>query len=197
MAFADYAASLPDALLADIQRAFDRSYALARDELAYSDVPPELRLSLRSARMAGRAMPQQNIIELNKVIFRNNADWSFVYDTVAHEMAHIVASRKFRSRAHDARWKAVAEVLGATPRASGHFDTANAEVRKAAKRKSYPFHCGCQPFEFGPQRLKNFLKGSRYQCRSCKAEIKPDLRDELAFSSITSPLKRARLKMRA
>lgn len=197
MALADYTEALPDTLLADIHRAFEQSFALARDKLGYGDVPPELKLDLRSARMAGRAIPQQNIIELNKVIFRNNPDWTFVYDTVAHEMAHIVASRKFRSRAHDARWKAIAVALGATPRASGHFDTANAEVRKAVKRKTYPFVCDCQPFAFGPQRLNNFLKGNRYQCRSCKSEIKPDLRDEAAFSSIKSPLKRARLKMRA
>tara|TARA_R100000687_G_scaffold6776_1_gene6159 strand:- start:307 stop:903 length:597 start_codon:yes stop_codon:yes gene_type:complete len=197
VALADYAEPLPEALLADIQRAFDESYRLACETLGYTDAAPTLRFDLKSARMAGRALPRQNLIELNKVIFRNNPQWSFVYDTVAHEMAHIVASRCFRSRAHDARWKAVAEALGATPRASGHFDVANAEVRKTAKRKTYPFLCACQPFDFGPQRLSNFLKGSRYQCRSCKAEIKPDLRDEAAFSSIKSPLKRARLKARA
>lgn len=197
MALADYAEPLPEVLQSDIQRAFDQAYQLACEKLGYRDSAPELRLSLKSARMAGRALPQQNLIELNKVIFRNNPQWSFVYDTVAHEMAHIVASRRFRSRAHDARWKTVAEALGATPRASGHFDIANAEVRKPTKRKTYPFICECQPFDFGPQRLSNFLKGSRYQCRSCKSEIKPDLRDEMAFSSIKSPLKRARLKARA
>jgi predicted SprT family Zn-dependent metalloprotease len=197
VALADYAEPLSEALLADIQRAFDQSYQLACEKLGYADKVPELRMSLKSRRMAGRAMPQHNVIELNKVIFRNNPQWSFVYDTVAHEMAHIVASRRFRSHAHDARWKAVAETLGATPRASGQFDIANAEVRKPAKGKTYPFICDCQPFDFGPQRLSNFLKGSRYQCRTCKSEIKPDLRDELAFSSIKSPLKRARLKLRA
>lgn len=193
MALSDYAEPLSEELLADIQRAFDQSYRLATEKLDYRDAPPQLLFSLKSGRMAGRALPQQNRIELNKVIFRNNPQWSFVYDTVAHEMAHIVASRCFRSRAHDARWKAVAEALGATPRASGHFDVANAEVRKRAQRKTYPFVCDCQPFDFGAQRLSNFLKGSRYQCRSCKSEIRPDPTRRDAFVGVGTTRQRIRL----
>lgn len=175
MALSDYQLALPETLRRDIQRAFDQAYERARQQLDYRDVAPALVFNLKSARMAARALPQQNRIELNKVIFRNNPEWHFVYDTVAHEMAHIVASRMLRSRAHDARWKAVAVTLGATPKASGQFDTRGAEVRKPSRRKTYPFYCDCQRFDFGVQRFNNYLKGSRYQCRGCKSDIRPDL----------------------
>lgn len=196
MALSDYEAALDESLLADIHRAYRQAYELAVRDLSYRDQPPELNLTLRSARMAGRASPHKNLIELNKVIFRNNPDWVFVYDTIAHEMAHIVASRAYRSRGHDAKWKRVALVLGATPKASGHFDTSNAEVRKPAQRKTYPFVCQCQSFEFGSQRFSNFIKGSRYQCRACKAEIKPNLEQAEAFEAV--PARRmAKLKQLA
>ncbi len=195
MALRDYAAPLPETLLSDIHRAFDRSLSLAREKLDYRDAAPALQLSLRSARMAGRAMPQQNVIELNKVIFRNNPQWSFVYDTVAHEMAHIVACRKFGARAHDARWKVVAEALGATPQASGQFDTTGAEVRKTRPRKTYPFRCACQGFDFGAQRLGSYLKGSRYQCRRCKTDIHPDLGHRDAFENFGNFIQRSKLAL--
>ncbi len=195
MALADYAAPLPESLTRDIQRAFDQALELARENLDYRDPPPELLLSLKSARMAGRASPHKNVIELNKVIFRNNAEWEFIYDTLAHEIAHIVASRQFKSRGHDARWKAVAQALGANPRASGHFDISNAEVRKKVKRKTFPFICECQNFDFGAQRLNSFLKGSRYQCRNCKTEIRPDPKQREAFTGYGTVLQRTRLAL--
>lgn len=195
MALADYQQPLPPALEADILRAFENAYQRAVIELDYSDAAPTLSFALRSARMAGRATPGKNLIELNKVIFRNNPGWDFVYDTVAHEMAHIVASRQYRSRGHDKIWKRVAVALGANPKASGAFDTQGAEVRRPRQQKTYPFRCGCQQFDFGSQRFANFLKGSRYQCRSCKAEIKPDLADAEAFAAL-SFAKRMKLKLR-
>jgi predicted SprT family Zn-dependent metalloprotease len=196
MALANYRDPLPETLEADIQRAFEMSFQLAVEQLDYADPKPILSFGLRSARMAGRAVPHKNLIELNKVIFRNNPQWDFVYDTVAHEIAHIVATRQYRARGHDRVWKRVACVLGATPKASGAFDTTGAEVRKPQKRKTYPFVCGCQPFEFGSQRFANFLKGSRYQCRACKTEIKPDLAKKEAFADL-SFAKRAKLKVRS
>ncbi|MBB3045971.1 putative SprT family Zn-dependent metalloprotease [Litorivivens lipolytica] len=193
MALSDYREPLPPAVEADIHRAFETAYQLAVEELDYQDPAPTLSFALRSARMAGRATPHKNLIELNKVIFRNNPDWEFVYDTVAHEMAHIVATRHYRSRGHDKTWKQVATVLGAQPRASGAFDTTGAEVRRPRRQKTYPFVCACQQFDFGSQRLANFLKGSRYQCRACEKEIRPDLAKEEAFAEL-SFAKRLKLK---
>ncbi len=196
MALADYQQALSPALETDIHKAFEIAYQRAVAELGYGDAAPTLSFALRSARMAGRASPHKNLIELNKVIFRNNPGWDFVYDTVAHEMAHIVASRQYRSRGHDKIWKRVATVLGANPKASGAFDTRGAEVRRPRQQKTYPFRCGCQQFDFGSQRFANFLKGSRYQCRSCKTEIKPDLANSDAFATL-SFAKRVKLKLRA
>ncbi len=196
MALTNYREPLPASLEADIQRAFETSYKLAVEHLGYVDPEPTLSFSLRSGRMAGRALPHQNLIELNKVIFRNNPEWDFVYDTVAHEMAHIVATRQHRARGHDRVWKRVAQVLGATPKASGAFDTTGAEVRKPQRRKTYPFVCACQAFDFGSQRFANFLKGSRYQCRACKTEIKPDMAKKEAFAEL-SFAKRVKLKARS
>ncbi|WP_372747988.1 SprT-like domain-containing protein [Litorivivens sp.] len=196
MAAANYREPLPEKLHADIRRAFDEAYARAVTHLQYRDGKPELSFELRSARMAGRATPHKNLIEINKVIFANNAEWDFVYDTIAHEMAHIVASRMYRSRGHDKAWKQVASALGATPKASAAFDTTGAEVRKQSKRKTYPFVCRCQQFEFGAQRFANFLKGSRYQCRACKHEIKPDVKQTAAFADL-SFARRVKLKARS
>lgn len=55
----------------------------------------------------------------------NNGE-DVVRDTILHEFAHAIAYELFKETGHGKRWKEVARMIGATPKASGKFNLPNA-----------------------------------------------------------------------
>ncbi len=125
---------------------------------------------------ANRLTTRRPIVKINYRLFKlNDADMK---DTYLHELAHIVANYAYQgSMGHNSRWKHAAQALGARPERCHKLDVTHLERKKG---KRYAWVCGCQTFQL--TRLKHMrglasevLGRPRYNCRKCKAYLKPTM----------------------
>ncbi len=160
--------SLPAELLTAWHRALTESYRRACSEFDWCADFPVIDWDARGFGKAAAAYPAENRISINPVIARNNPNPAFIADTAAHEMAHLVAAVKYRSRNHDRAWKRVAATLGAEPKATGRFDISGSRLRA---HKKFAFYCDCSTHQLGATRTKRAREGAVYRCRKCRAVI--------------------------
>ncbi|MGX5173597.1 SprT-like domain-containing protein [Aliikangiella sp. IMCC44653] len=72
-------------------------------------------------RRAGLCDLNNKIIKLSRVHIRLNEE-AMVMDTILHELAHAICFHLYKEVGHGRRWKEVAKMLGATPKATGNFN---------------------------------------------------------------------------
>jgi predicted SprT family Zn-dependent metalloprotease len=97
----------PDAVRAEVAHLLETLCA----EHKLSPVPT-LEWSSRMRRLLGRAYLDRNLIRLSAWLDEQQA-----HDTLRHELAHIAAKGRSRSRPHGPRWREWAVRLGVEPRA--------------------------------------------------------------------------------
>ncbi len=168
-----YTDPVPDQLKSHWRKEIEKAYKLAVTELGYAGPMPRIDWSLRRMNTAAVAKTQVNEISINTVIALQNTGQDFISDTAAHEVAHLVAHH-FGGRGHDRVWKRIASTLGATPQASGRFQTAGSRARNTRR---YPFICDCQGHDLGLVRTRkaiDHLPAIMFRCRKCHAGIRPD-----------------------
>jgi len=156
---------MPDQLLARVEacflqaeRFFDRRF-----------VRPEVSLRLRGLK-AGVAHLTENRLRFNARLYRENRE-HFLRQTVAHEVAHLVAHQLFgpRIRPHGAEWQRIMQqVYGLPPERCHHY----AVERPAGVRYLYRCHCPDGEFAFTAQRHALVLRGRQYLCRRCRGPLR-------------------------
>lgn len=76
----------------------------------------------RAKRRAGSCRTLERTITLSQShILENNLET--VTDTILHEIAHAICFVEHKDLSHGVKWKRIAKMIGATPRATGKFNT--------------------------------------------------------------------------
>lgn len=131
---------------------------------------PEVAWDLRG-QAAGQANGRRNLIRFNRGLAERYPE-EFVAQTVPHELAHLVAFKKFggRIRPHGREWRAVMIVLGAEPRRTHRYKVT--PVRKF-KRYAYQCHCPDSEYQLTAIRHNRIQRGHVYVCKRCLQPLEP------------------------
>lgn len=129
---------------------------------------PQVSFKLRGQK-AGVAHLNTNQLRFNPQLYQENRE-HFLKQTVAHEVAHLIAHQMFggRIRPHGEEWQSIMRgVYELTPDRCHSY-----EIRRRQTNR-YIYRCACdgQDFPFSPQRHALVRKGRRYFCRSCRATL--------------------------
>ncbi|MBO3276423.1 SprT family zinc-dependent metalloprotease [Pseudomonas schmalbachii] len=130
---------------------------------------PEVNFRLRGQK-AGVAHLQENLLRFNPQLYRENRE-HFLRQTVAHEVAHLIAHQMFgpRIRPHGEEWQLIMRGIYELPPDRCH----TYEVRRR-KVTRYIYRCHCvegADFPFSTQRHNLVARGRRYFCRRCRATL--------------------------
>ncbi len=143
-------------------------YELAEQFFKRRFTRPQVSLRLRGQK-AGVAHLQENLLRFNEQLYRENTE-HFLRQTVAHEVAHLIAHQMFGARIqpHGEEWQLIMRGVYELPPDRCHT--------YAIRRRSvthYVYRCSCvdQDFAFTPQRHALVVKGRRYYCRRCKTTL--------------------------
>ncbi|WP_222911397.1 SprT family zinc-dependent metalloprotease [Pseudomonas sp. DNDY-54] len=129
---------------------------------------PQVSFKLRGQK-AGVAHLNTNQLRFNPQLYQENRE-HFLKQTVAHEVAHLIAHQMFggRIRPHGEEWRSIMRgVYELTP------DRCHSYEIRGRQTSRYIYRCACdgQDFPFSPQRHALVRKGRRYFCRSCRATL--------------------------
>lgn len=129
---------------------------------------PQVSFRLRGQK-AGVAHLNDNLLRFNPQLYQENRE-HFLEQTVAHEVAHLVAHQVFgpRIRAHGEEWRQIMQGIYGLPAERCHT---YAVQRRKTTRYLYRCQCPDQSFPFSAQRHGLVGKGRRYFCRNCKATL--------------------------
>lgn len=125
---------------------------------------PQVSLKLRGLR-AGVAHLTDNRLRFNDQLYRENTE-SFLTQTVAHEVAHLIAHQLYGGgiRPHGIEWQRIMlEVYGLSPKRCHTY----AVSRPQAQRHVYWCECAKLEYLFTAQRHALVRRGRRYRCQQC------------------------------
>ncbi len=155
---------MPERLLARVESCYQLAEAFFKRPFARPDVSLKLR-----GQKAGVAHLQQNLLRFNAQLYEQNRE-HFLRQTVAHEVAHLVAHQLFgpHIRPHGEEWQLIMRGVYELPPDRCH----TYEVpRRRGTRYLYRCDCAEQEFSFTAQRHALVGKGRRYICRRCRATL--------------------------
>ncbi|MBA1272577.1 SprT family zinc-dependent metalloprotease [Stutzerimonas azotifigens] len=155
---------MPERLLARVESCYQLAEAFFKQPFARPDVSLKLR-----GQKAGVAHLQQNLLRFNAQLYEQNRE-HFLRQTVAHEVAHLVAHQLFgpQIRPHGEEWQLIMRGVYELPPDRCH--TYEVPRRRGTR---YLYRCDCieQEFSFTAQRHALVAKGRRYICRRCRATL--------------------------
>ena len=151
-----------------IQQRVMKLYDQAESYLSKRFKRPYIRLDLRGE-SAGQAWPKKYQLRFNPVLLKENKD-HFLTQTVAHEVAHLLAYELFGSRiqAHGKEWQAIMVKVFHLPADRCHtYDTSQ------SSRKQWLYRCRCsdKTIALSTIRHNRSNKGTVYLCTSCKSPL--------------------------
>ncbi|WP_407311580.1 SprT family zinc-dependent metalloprotease [Pseudomonas sp. nanlin1] len=114
---------------------------------------------------AGVAHLQENLLRFNLQLYRDNSE-DFLKQTVAHEVAHLVAHQLFGPliQPHGEEWQLIMRgVYELPPHRCHSYDV----PRRQVLRYIYKCPCGTH-FPFTAQRHRLVRQGRRYLCKGCR-----------------------------
>ncbi|WP_313054173.1 SprT family zinc-dependent metalloprotease [Pseudomonas lopnurensis] len=129
---------------------------------------PQVSFKLRGQK-AGVAHLNENLLRFNPQLYRENSE-HFLQQTVAHEVAHLIAHRLFgpHIQPHGEEWQLIMRGVYELPPERCH---SYAIERRPRTRYVYRCRCDERDFAFTAQRHALVGKGRRYFCRSCKGTL--------------------------
>ncbi|MCW3148419.1 SprT family zinc-dependent metalloprotease [Stutzerimonas stutzeri] len=155
---------MPERLYARVEACYLQAEAFFKQRFER----PQVSFKLRGQK-AGVAHLHDNLLRFNPQLYRENRE-HFLEQTVAHEVAHLIAHRMFgpRIQPHGEEWQLIMQ--GVYELAPERCHTYAIERRP---RTRYVYRCQCieRDFPFSAQRHSLVRKGRRYFCRSCKATL--------------------------
>lgn len=131
-------------------------------------VRPEVCFKLRGQK-AGVAHLTENKLRFNLQLYRENRE-DFLTQTVAHEVAHLVAHHLFgpRIQPHGEEWQLIMRGVYELPPHRCHTYEVK---RRQVSRFIYRCVCPQGEYPFSAQRHALVAKGRRYYCRRCKVTL--------------------------
>lgn len=132
---------------------------------------PKLRYDLRGLR-AGQADTTQWTLRFNVDLLEREG-FDAVYETVGHEIAHLVADTVNNTNCgHDLRWKEVMVGFGLAPNRCHSYVTAR-PIRSSRIQRRYIYSCRCGTPHILSARCHNNLRGGQcaYVCSACKTTL--------------------------
>lgn len=155
---------MPDLLNQRIESCYQQAEAFFKRSFKR----PEVSLKLRGQK-AGVAHLHENLLRFNPQLYRENHA-HFLEQTVAHEVAHLIAHQMFGSgiQPHGEEWQLIMRGVYELP---PHRCHTYAVQRRTALRYIYRCQCPEQDFAFSAQRHTLVGKGRRYLCRRCRAKL--------------------------
>ncbi|MEX6502654.1 SprT family zinc-dependent metalloprotease [Pseudomonas zhanjiangensis] len=156
---------MPEQLIARV----DACYQLAEAFFKRPFARPEVSFKLRGQK-AGVAHLTENRLRFNLQLYRENRD-DFLRQTVAHEVAHLVAHQLFglHIQPHGEEWQLIMRGVYELPPLRCH---SYAVQRRQVMRFIYRCSCPQGEFPFSAQRHAMVAKGRRYFCRRCKVTLR-------------------------
>ena len=151
-----------------LQRRVETCFEMAEAFFKRTFSRPEISFKLRGQK-AGVAHLTENKLRFNLALYQANRE-DFLTQTVAHEVAHLVAHQLFglSIQPHGQEWQLIMrEVYELPPHRCHNY----AIERRAVKRFIYRCSCPDGQFPFSAQRHTLVSKGRRYYCRRCKATL--------------------------
>ncbi|WP_256664985.1 SprT family zinc-dependent metalloprotease [Pseudomonas sp. 8AS] len=129
---------------------------------------PEVSFKLRGQK-AGVAHLTENLLRFNPKLYTENRE-HFLLQTVAHEVAHLVAHQMFggRIQPHGEEWQLIMRGVYELPPDRCH---SYAVSRRKSTRYLYQCQCPNGEFPFSAQRHSLVRQGRRYFCRRCRATL--------------------------
>ncbi|MDH0571652.1 SprT family zinc-dependent metalloprotease [Pseudomonas fulva] len=126
---------------------------------------PQISFKLRGQK-AGVAHLHENKLRFNLQLYRENHE-DFLRQTVAHEVAHLVAHQVFGEgiQAHGQEWQLIMRGVYELPPARCHN---YAVKRRVVTRYLYRCPCPQSEFAFTAQRHALVGQGRRYLCKRCR-----------------------------
>lgn len=149
---------------------------------------PIVEFSNRMTSCAGRAWYTKNKIRLSTPLLDTNGE-AFLARTPVHEVAHIVAYKKFGKKGigHNKYFYHVCEELGMENPTRCHSyrlpTTVKAKAKKRRKHVRYVFSCGCRDSIKLSAQKKN--KYDQFICGQCRSQLKPVLDKDLNIKKVT------------
>lgn len=132
----------------------------------------------RNRSSAGIAHHDRYAIGIHETLLEENlAD--MIYETVAHELAHLVrgvqfkrrmiSSREFR-QAHGDGWQNIMRAwFDVQPSRTHNYDMTNVAVRR---QRLWRYECECREHRLTTVRHNKLRRGtSRYRCKDCKSDL--------------------------
>lgn len=158
-------AAMPEQLQARVEECYRQAEAFFKRSFPR----PQVSLRLRGQK-AGVAHLQENLLRFNALLYRENTE-HFLQQTVAHEVAHLVAHQLFglRIRPHGEEWQQIMRSVYRLPPDRCHQ---YAVPRRRVTHYLYRCQCPDGLFPFSAQRHGLVAKGRRYLCRRCKATLR-------------------------
>lgn len=154
---------MPEQLLARVEACYQQAEAFFKCRFTR----PEVSFKLRGQK-AGVAHLDENKLRFNPQLYRENQE-DFLRQTVAHEVAHLVAHQLFgpRIQPHGEEWQLIMRGVYELPPNRCH----NYEVKRR-KVTRYLYRCACPDgHPFSAQRHALVARGRRYYCRRCRVTL--------------------------
>lgn len=147
----------------------EHCYRLAEAFFSRRFPRPEVSLRLRGQK-AGVAHLQENLLRFNGKLYQENQQ-HFLQQTVAHEVAHLIAHQMFgpRIRPHGPEWQDIMRgVYGLVAERCHQYNV------ETTARTEYVYSCACpmdNVFPFTGRRHALAEKGRRYICKRCRSTL--------------------------
>lgn len=155
---------MPEPLLARVEACYQQAETFFKRTFKRPVVSLELR-----GQKAGVAHLHENKLRFNAQLYRQNSE-DFLRQTVAHEVAHLVAHQLFggRIQPHGQEWQMIMRGVYELQPLRCH----NYEVKRRPLTR-YIYRCPCADgvFPFTAQRHGLVRQGRRYLCRRCKQAL--------------------------
>lgn len=134
-----------------------------------------IKYDINSKRLGGQAIYSTNTIRLNPV-FLNAHTEQYIFDTVAHEWAHLAAHKKYGRfiSAHGTEWKNTMRSIGVPPERCHSYKVPDG-IRVGKQVKKYAIvcnQCGAS-MACGAKVFSKLQAGATYRHNACGGRIAP------------------------
>lgn len=148
-----------------VQQRVMNLYTHAEQYFSRSFKRPYIRLDIRGE-SAGQALPGKHQLRFNPVLLKENRE-HFMRQTVAHEVAHLLAHELFgpKVQAHGKEWQAIMiKVFGLPADRCHNYDT------QRTSRRPWLYQCKCEDkiISLSTIRHNRAAKGTVYLCTQCR-----------------------------
>ncbi|UVJ42933.1 SprT family zinc-dependent metalloprotease [Pseudomonas sp. LS1212] len=152
---------MPELLNSRVETCFQQAEAFFNRPFKRAQVSLKLR-----GQKAGVAHLHENLLRFNPQLYRENRE-DFLKQTVAHEVAHLVAHQLFGDSIapHGEEWQLIMRGVYELPPLRCHN---YAVKRRSVTRYIYRCPCDGSDFAFSAQRHGLVHQGRRYLCRRCR-----------------------------